>query len=168
MFAWQFSKAQHVAELRGWSKFVSMQNHYNLIYREEEREMNPLCVDQGVGLLPWSPLARGVLCGTKTRTGELRTTRSGTDPFMVKLYTQDADYQIVERVAELARKKSVAAASLSLAWLLNKKPVVAPIIGATKLHHLDDAVSALNVVLTADEMTFLEELYQPHAIAGHQ
>jgi len=169
MFAWQFSKAQQVAEKNGWAKFVSMQNHYNLIYREEEREMNPLCIDQGVASLPWSPLARGLLCGNLSKAGEKKTTRSGTDPFTPQLYTEDqkeSDYAIIERVADLAGKKGISAATLSLAWLLHKEPVAAPIIGATKLHHLDDAANAVHVQLSAEDIKFLEELYRPHAVAG--
>jgi len=170
MWAWQFAKAQSVAEKHGWTKFVSMQNHYNLLYREEEREMNPLCKDQGVGLIPWSPLARGVLVGNRTRENfKGDTARGQADEFTVRLYekTFSADLEIVERVAELAKKKNVSAASIALAWLLHKG-VSSPIIGATKQHHLDDAVAAVHVKLTDEEVTYLEQLYQPHSIAGHQ
>jgi len=169
MYAWQFSKAQHIAEKNGWAKFVSMQNHYNLIYREEEREMNPLCTDQGVASMPWSPLARGLLCGNATKAGELQTTRASSDPHSAMLYTaetKDNDFAIIDRVNELAAKKKVSAATLSLAWLLHKQPVVAPIIGATKIHHLDDAAAAVHLKLSEDDLRFLEELYKAHPIAA--
>src|SRR6266536_768737 len=138
MFAWQFAKAQHVAERNGWTQFVSMQNHYNLVYREEEREMIPLCVDQGVGVIPWSPLARGVLAGNRSRDGERRTTRSETDQFTDYLYSQPTDFDVVERVAKVAAERGVPPAQVALAWLLGKPGVTAPIIGATKLGHLTD------------------------------
>ena len=137
MFAWQFAKAQHVAERNGWTRFVSMQNHYNLLYREEEREMIPQCIDQGVGVIPWSPLARGVLAGNRTREGEKRTTRSETDGFTDFLYNQPTDFDVVDRVVEVAEERNVAPAQVALAWLLHKPGVTAPIIGATKPHHLD-------------------------------
>ena len=136
MFAWQFAKAQHVAEPHGWTRFVSMQNHYNLVYREEEREMLPLCVDQGVGVIPWSPLARGVLAGNRTRGGERLTTRADTDQFTDYLYNQPTDFDVVERVAEVAAERGVPPAQVALAWLLHKPAVTAPIVGATKLEHL--------------------------------
>jgi len=167
MFAWQFAKAQHVAEQHGWTRFISMQNHYNLIYREEEREMIPLCIDQGVGVIPWSPLARGILAGNRTREGEKTTTRSGTDPFADFLYTQAADFDIVDRVAEVARERGVPMAQVALAWLLRRSGVTAPIVGATKVRHLEDALAAEQLSLTDDEVTRLEELYVPHAVAGH-
>ena len=142
MFAWQFAKAQHAAERHGWTRFVSMQNHYNLIYREEEREMIPLCIDQGVGVIPWSPLARGVLAGNRTRAGERLTTRAGGDPFTDYLYCQPTDFDVVERVAEVAAERGVPPAQVALAWLLHKPAVTAPIVGATKLEHLADALAA--------------------------
>jgi aryl-alcohol dehydrogenase-like predicted oxidoreductase len=167
MFAWQFAKAQHVAELRGWTPFVSMQNHYNLIYREEEREMLPLCVDQGVGVIPWSPLARGVLAGNRTREGERLTTRSSGDPFTDYLYSQPTDFDVVERVAEIAAERGVPAAQIALAWLLHKPAVTAPIVGATKAEHLQDALAAEQLALSDEEIARLEEPYAPHPVLGH-
>jgi aryl-alcohol dehydrogenase-like predicted oxidoreductase len=163
MFAWQFAKAQAVAPTR----FVSMQNHYNLVYREEEREMIPQCIDQGVAVLPWSPLARGLLAGNRTREGERLTTRARTDPFGDSLYTQEVDFAVVERAAELAAARGVPAAQVALAWLLHKPGVTAPIVGATKLEHLDDAVAAEQLALDAAEIARLEEPYVPHSISGH-
>ncbi|HTA36802.1 MAG TPA: aldo/keto reductase [Solirubrobacteraceae bacterium] len=167
MFAWQFAKAQHIAERNGWTKFVSMQPHYNLIYREEEREMIPLCLDQGVGVIPWSPLARGVLAGNRTREGERRTTRSGSDPFTDHLYSQPTDFDIVERVGEVAAERGVAAAQVALSWLLHKPGVTAPIVGATKLEHLHDALAAEQLSLDEEEIARLEEPYAPHPVLGH-
>jgi len=167
MFAWQFAKAQHAAVLHGWTPFVSMQPHYNLLYREEEREMLPQCRDMGVGVIPWSPLARGVLAGSRTRGGEQRTTRSGSDPLVESLYS-DADYDIVERVQEVARERGCAPAQVALAWLLHQPGVTAPIVGATKLAHLEDAVAAVGLSLSAEERERLEEPYVPHAVAGHE
>jgi aryl-alcohol dehydrogenase-like predicted oxidoreductase len=167
MFAWQFAKAQYVAERNGWTKFVSMQPHYNLIYREEEREMIPLCIDQGVGVIPWSPLARGVLAGNRTREGERRTTRSGSDPFTDYLYSQPTDFDVVERVGEVAAERSVPAAQVALSWLLHKPGVTAPIVGATKLEHLQDALAAEQLPLDEEEIARLEEPYAPHPVLGH-
>jgi 1-deoxyxylulose-5-phosphate synthase len=167
MFAWQFAKAQHVAERNGWTQFVSMQNHYNLIYREEEREMIPLCIDQGVGVIPWSPLARGVLAGNRSRDGERRTTCSETDQFTDYLYSQPTDFDVVERVAKVAAERGVPPAQVALAWLLGKPGVTAPIIGATKLGHLTDALAAEELELTDDEVKRLEEPYLPHPVLGH-
>jgi aryl-alcohol dehydrogenase-like predicted oxidoreductase len=167
MFAWQFSKAQHIAERRDWTRFVSMQNHYNLIYREEEREMIPLCIDQGVGVLPWSPLARGVLAGTRTREGTRLTTRAGADPFTDYLYNQPTDFDVVERVAEVASERGVTPAQAALAWLLHKPGVTAPIVGATKPEHLDDALAAEQLKLSDEEIARLEEPYVPHPVLGH-
>jgi aryl-alcohol dehydrogenase-like predicted oxidoreductase len=167
MHAWQFAKAQHVAELHGWTKFMSMQNHYNLIYREEEREMIPQCVDQGVGVIPWSPLARGVLAGNRTRDGERRTTRSETDAFVDYLYNQPTDFDVVDRVAVVAAERGVSSAQIALAWLLHKPAVTAPIIGATKLGHLTDAIAAEQLDLSDDEIKRLEEPYVPHPVLGH-
>jgi 1-deoxyxylulose-5-phosphate synthase len=163
MYAWQFAKAQAVAATR----FVSMQNHYNLVYREEEREMIPQCIDQGVAVLPWSPLARGLLAGNRTREGERLTTRAQTDSFGDSLYTPEVDFAVVDRVAELAAARGVPAAQVALAWLLHKPGVTAPIVGATKLEHLDDAVAAEQLALDAAEITRLEEPYVAHSIAGH-
>jgi aryl-alcohol dehydrogenase-like predicted oxidoreductase len=167
MFAWQFAKAQHVAERHGWTKFVSMQPHYNLIYREEEREMIPLCLDQGVGVIPWSPLARGVLAGNRTREGTRNTTRSDSDPFTDYLYSQPTDFDVVERVGEIAGKRGVPAAQIALAWLLHKPGVTAPIVGATKPGHLEDALAAEQLTLSDEEITRLEEPYAPHPVLGH-
>ena len=167
MFAWQFAKAQHTAERGGLTRFVSMQNHYNLIYREEEREMLPLCADQGIGVIPWSPLARGVLAGSRTRAGERRTTRSDSDPFTDYLYSQPTDFDVVERVAEVASERGVPAAQVALAWLLHKPAVTAPIVGATKLGHLQDALAAEQLTLSDAEIARLEEPYAPHPVLGH-
>jgi aryl-alcohol dehydrogenase-like predicted oxidoreductase len=167
MFAWQFAKAQHTAERHGWTRFVSMQNHYNLIYREEEREMIPLCVDQGVGVIPWSPLARGVLAGTRTRDGDKRTTRSETDPFTDYLYSQPTDFDVVDRVGEIAAERGVPSAQVALAWLLHRQGVTAPIVGSTKLGHLEDALAGEQLDLDDKEMERLEEPYVPHPVLGH-
>lgn len=167
MFAWQFAKALYTSDLRGWARFVSMQNHYNLVYREEEREMNPLCRDQGIGLIPWSPLARGFLAGNRTRDHQGETTRSTTDPFADQLYYRDSDFQIVERVTQLAKQRGVSNMQIALAWMLNKPEITAPIIGASKSHHLPEAIAALDIKLSADEGKSLEELYQPHPVLGH-
>jgi aryl-alcohol dehydrogenase-like predicted oxidoreductase len=167
MFAWQLAKAQHVAERNGWTRFVSMQNHYNLIYREEEREMIPLCRDQGVGVIPWSPLARGFLTGTRTRAGERRTTRAETDQFTDSLYGRPEDFDVADRVAEVAGERGVPAAQLALAWLMHRPGVTAPIVGATKLAHLEDALAAADLDMSAEDMVRLEEPYVPHPVLGH-
>jgi aryl-alcohol dehydrogenase-like predicted oxidoreductase len=167
MYAWQFAKAQYCADAHGWTRFSSMQNHYNLLYREEEREMIPQCVDQGVGVIPWSPLARGVLAGNRTRSGERRTTRAGTDPFSDSMYAAPSDFDIVDRVAAMASGRGVPPAQVALAWLLQRPGVTAPIIGATKLGHLEDALAGEQLDLTEDEVRQLEELYIPHAVLGH-
>jgi aryl-alcohol dehydrogenase-like predicted oxidoreductase len=161
MWAWQFSKAQYTAELHGWTKFVSMQNHYNLIHREEEREMMPLCVDQGVGVIPWSPLARGRL----TRDWDESTARSETDEFGKQLYKPE-DRVIVGRVAEIAEARGIPRAQVALAWMLGKPFVTSPIVGATKEHHIDDAVAAVDVELSDDEVARLEEPYTPRPVVG--
>jgi aryl-alcohol dehydrogenase-like predicted oxidoreductase len=166
MFAWQFAKAQHVAERHGWTPFVSMQNHLNLVYREEEREMLPLCRDLGVGVIPWSPLARGMLAGNRGRGGERHTTRANNDAFGDSLYTEAADFDVVERVAKVAAERGLPPAQVALAWLLHKPEVTAPIVGATKLQHLEDAVAAVDVALSDEEIARLEEPYAPHAVAG--
>ena len=167
MFAWQFAKAQHAADSHGWTRFVSMQNHYNLVYREEEREMIPQCVDMGVGVIPWSPLARGLLAGTRTREGERRTTRSGSDSFLDALYAAD-DFDVVDRVAEVAAARGVPPAQVALAWLMHRPGVSAPIIGATRLGHLQDALAAEELGLSEEEMRRLEEPYVPHPVLGHE
>ncbi len=167
MFAWQFAKAQHTAERHGLTRFVSMQNHYNLVYREEEREMIPLCLDQGVGVIPWSPLARGVLTGTRDRAGGKHTTRASTDPFTDYLYSQPTDFDVVERVSEVADARGVPMAQVALAWLLHKPGVTAPIVGSTKPQHLADALAAESLDLDDDEIARLEEPYVPHPVLGH-
>lgn len=161
MYAWQFAKALFVADQHNWTRFVSMQNHYNLLYREEEREMMGLCEDQGIGVIPWSPLARGRL----TRAWDGQTERAQTDEFGKTLYAQ-GDRAIVERVAQVAEKRGVSRAQVALAWMLSKPVITAPIIGASKPHYLDDAVAALSLKLTNEEIALLEEEYQPHATAG--
>jgi aryl-alcohol dehydrogenase-like predicted oxidoreductase len=166
MFAWQFAKAQHAAERNGWTRFVSMQNHYNLVYREEEREMIPQCVDMGVGCIPWSPLARGFLVGNRSREGQRHTTRANNDPFADAMYVE-SDFDVVDSLVEVARAKDVAPARVALAWLLHKPGVTAPIVGATKLHHLDDAIGAVDVSLTDEEIKRLEAAYVPHSVLGH-
>jgi 1-deoxyxylulose-5-phosphate synthase len=167
MFAWQFAKAQHTAQAHGWTKFVSMQNHYNLIYREEEREMIPLCLDQGVGCIPWSPLARGVLAGNRSREGGRHTMRSSTDPFTDYLYAQPTDFDVVDAVGEVAAARGIAPAQVALAWLLAKPGVTAPIVGSTKKRHLKDALAAEALVLSEDEVALLEKPYVPHPVLGH-
>ena len=165
MPAWQFAKMLFTADAHGWTRFVTMQNHYNLLYREEEREMMPLCLDQGIGVIPWSPLARGLLAGRRRP----KTTRAATDTYGKQIYGEeigDADARVVDRVEELARESGVAPAQLALAWLLHKPDVVAPIVGASKAQHIADAVSALDVKLESETMAKLEELYLPHAVAG--
>ena len=164
MWAWQFGKALQLAGERGWHRFVSMQDHYNLLNREEEREMHPLCADQGIGVIPWSPLARGRL----TRDSEETTSRSSIDEFAKRLYDERSDRAIVDRVAEIARERGISRAQVSLAWLLSKPVVTAPIVGVTKEHHLDDAVAAGDVQLTDEEIARLEEPYTPHAVVGFE
>jgi aryl-alcohol dehydrogenase-like predicted oxidoreductase len=164
MYAWQFAKAQRVAR----TPFVSMQNHYNLVYREEEREMIPQCLDQGVGILPWSPLARGFLTGTRTRAGERRTTRSATDDVADELYGRPEDFDVAERLAGVAAERGVPPAQVALAWLLHKPGVTAPIVGATRLEHLGDALAAAELALTDEEIARLEEPYRPHPVLGHR
>ncbi|MBI1806937.1 MAG: aldo/keto reductase [Ignavibacteria bacterium] len=167
MFAYQFAKALHISEMNGWARFVSMQNHYNLVYREEEREMTPLCKEEGIAILTWSPLARGFLTGSRKRGTQDATPRDQSDQYAKELYYQESDYQIVDRVVELAKKKGVKPAQVALAWLLHQDGVTAPIIGASKMEHLDDAIGALEVKLDGDERKFLEELYAPHRVLEH-
>jgi len=165
MYAWQFSKALYLADLRGWTRFVSMQNHYNLLYREEEREMIGLCKSEGIGVIPWSPLARGRLA----RPWQSESTkRFETDRFGTSMYarTEEADKVVVDRLVQLAAERGIPQAQLALAWLLSKSAVTAPIVGASKPHHLDDAVAALNVKLSAEEIKALEEPYIPHPVLG--
>jgi aryl-alcohol dehydrogenase-like predicted oxidoreductase len=167
MYAWQFAKAQHVADAHGWTRFVSMQDHYNLVYREEEREMIPQCIDQGVGVIPWSPLARGFLTGTRTREGERRTTRAETDAFTDSLYGRDEDFDVADRLTQVAASRDVPPAQLALAWLMHKPGVTAPIVGATKLAHLEDAIAAAELDVHDADMVALEEPYVPHPVLGH-
>jgi aryl-alcohol dehydrogenase-like predicted oxidoreductase len=166
MFAWQFAKALHVAEKNGWTRFVTMQNHLNLLYREEEREMLPLCADAGIGVIPWSPLARGRL----TRDWNESTERQNTDGFGNSLYdkTADADRRVIEAVAKIAAARGIPRAQVALAWVIGKAEVSAPIVGASKPRHLDDAIAALHVNLTADEVASLEAPYMPHDVVGFQ
>jgi 1-deoxyxylulose-5-phosphate synthase len=167
MFAWQFTKAQYLAERLGWTRFASMQNHYNLAYREEEREMIPLCVDQGVAVLPYSPLARGVLTGNRNRQGERRTARAGADPLSDERYNSPGDFDVVDRLTEVAAARGAPPAQVALAWLLSRPAVTAPIIGATRLGHISDALAAVQLALTEEEVRRLEEPYLPHPVLGH-
>ena len=166
MHAWQFAKAQHAADAIGGTRFISMQNHYNLVYREEEREMIPQCLDLGVGVIPWSPLARGLLAGTRTRDGERLTTRSSTDPFADYLYSEQ-DFDVIDVVAEVALERDVSMAQIALAWVLSKSGVTSPIVGATKIGHISDAIAAAAVTLTDEEVSRLERPYVPHPVLGH-
>ena len=166
MYAWQFASMQHAARSHGWTPFVSMQNHYNLIYREEEREMLPLCRHEGVGVIPWSPLARGWLTRPRSESAEGATARSRSDAFAQRMY-EDSDYVVTDRVAELAEARGLPMAQIALAWLLSRPGVTAPIIGASKSHHVEDAVAAVEVELTDDEIARLEEPYAPHPVLGH-
>jgi aryl-alcohol dehydrogenase-like predicted oxidoreductase len=167
MFAWQFARMLDLASYRGKARFVTMQNHYNLIYREEEREMIPLCLDQGIGVLPWSPLARGFLAGARRKEDYGDTVRAKTDDYAKGLYYQDADFAVVERLKEVAGRRGLPMARVALAWLLSKPAVTAPIVGATKREHLEEAVAALDVRLEAGEIRALEEPYTPHRVLGH-
>jgi len=167
MFAWQFAKAQACAQLNGKARFVSMQNHYNLLYREEEREMIPQCIDQGVGVIPWSPLARGRLAGNRTAAGERLTKRADSDEFADTLYQPELDQPILDRLAEVAKTRNAPAAQVALAWLLQRPGVVAPIVGATKVAHLEDALAAEKLKLDDTEISLLEGSYVPRTIAGH-
>lgn len=167
MFAWQFAKALHTSEKHGWTKFVSMQNHYNLVYREEEREMIPLCIDQGIGLIPWSPLARGFFAGDRKRGGGGETVRSNTDPFGNSLYFRDEDFEVAERVADVAKERGVSNSRIALTWVLSKPYIASPIVGATKMDHLDQAIAALDLQLSEEEIKKLEKSYRPHPVLGH-
>jgi aryl-alcohol dehydrogenase (NADP+) len=176
MAAWEFAKFVFIAKANGFPRFISMQNHYNLVYREEEREMIPLCREENVGIIPWSPLARGFLAGNRPRSaeGELRqgfvgqgeTVRGKTDASAQRLYYQESDYQVVDRVIDLAKKRGLSNAQIALAWMLHKPGITSPIIGATKPHHLAEAVKALDVQLAQDDIRYLEEPYQPHQVLG--
>lgn len=167
MSAWQFAKALYLADLHGWTRFISMQNHYNLVYREEEREMIPLCRTEAIGLIPWSPLARGFLAGNRTIDKGGETARAQTDEFAHSMYYQESDFKIVERVVSLAQTHQVKPTQIALTWMLHKPGITAPIIGASKMSHLEDAVAALEISLSEDELKFLEAPYTPHPVLGH-
>jgi aryl-alcohol dehydrogenase (NADP+) len=167
MFAWQFASMLHASVSHGWTPFVSMQNHYNLVYREEEREMLPLCRDRGIAVIPWSPLARGFLAGNRRAADRGETSRAKTDDYAHEMYYAASDFTIATRVSELAARRGLKPTQVALAWLLAKPGVTAPIVGVSKIEYFDDLVAALNVRLDADEMTFLEQLYEPHRVLGH-
>jgi len=167
MFAWEFAKYLYLADQHGYTRFVSMQNHYNLIYREEEREMNPLCRAEGVALIPWSPLARGFLTGNRRGEDKGETVRAKSDAFAHGLYYKEDDFQVVDHVTEIAKKHGVPNAQIALAWILHKPGVTSPIIGATKEHHIPDAVKGAEIKLSAEEIVYLEAPYKPHPILGH-
>jgi aryl-alcohol dehydrogenase (NADP+) len=167
MYAWQFARMRYTQKARGWTPFVTMQNHYNLMHREEEREMNPLCLSEGVGLLPWSPLARGFLTGSRKRGARDASQRERGDAYAREMYYRDEDYDVVDVLQAVAKERAVPPAQVALAWLLSKPGVVAPIIGATKVQHLDDAVAALGVELSDVERARLEQPYKPHPVLGH-
>jgi len=169
MWAWQFAKMQQVAREHGWAPFVSMQNHYNLLYREEEREMIPLCLDQGVGLLPWSPLARGFLAGNRGREDKTTgaTSRAQTDEIAQRFYYQDSDFAVVDALQKVAEARGASMARVAYAWLLGRRGVTAPIVGASKVWQLEEAVGATELVLSADEVEALEGAYRPHPVLGH-
>jgi len=166
MFAWQFMKMLAIADRHGWTRFVSMQNHYNLVYREEEREMMPLCREEGIGVIPWSPLARGFLAGNRRKEDRGETARAKSDGFAHNLYYSEADFAVADRCAELAGRLGVKPTQVALAWLLAQPGLTAPIVGASKLSHLDDAVAAVDLALTDDDLGFLEAPYQPHQVLG--
>ncbi|GEM46946.1 aldo/keto reductase [Deinococcus cellulosilyticus] len=165
MFAYQFARSLYLADLKSWTRFVSMQNHYNLVYREEEREMIPLCIEEGVGVIPWSPLARGFLTGNR-KGGEAQTTRAKSDGFSHSLYGSETDHQIADRVAEVAGQHGVSSSQVAIAWMLSKPGITAPIIGASKLPHLEQAIAALDVKLSEEDVRHLEEPYCPRSVAG--
>jgi aryl-alcohol dehydrogenase (NADP+) len=167
MHAWQFAKALYTADAHGWTRFVSMQPQYNLVYREEEREMLPLCLDQGIGVIPWSPLARGFLAGNRTRDGG-ETSRARGDQFARQLYFRDDDFAVAERLAAVATQRGTPPMQVALAWILGKRAVTAPIIGASRMDHLDEAVAALDLRLADEEVRLLEEPYRPHPVLGHR
>jgi aryl-alcohol dehydrogenase-like predicted oxidoreductase len=167
MFAWQFAKMLYTADRLGLTRFVTMQNHYNLIYREEEREMIPLCREEGIGMIPWSPLARGFLAGNRRKEDFGETVRAKTDDYGQKMYYQDSDFAVVDRVGEIARRRGVSNMQIALAWILQQPGITAPIIGASRLQHLDEAAAALRVKLDTDELKMLAEPYQPHPVLGH-
>jgi aryl-alcohol dehydrogenase-like predicted oxidoreductase len=167
MFAWEFMKCLSTSEREGWARFVSMQNHYNLVYREEEREMLPLCANEGIGVMPWSPLARGMLAGTRKSLGDDSTTRSSSDGLDQILYDQPSDWEVVEAVKKVAAARGVKPAQIAMSWLLSRPQVSAPIVGATRIEHLDDAIAACDITLDKEEVGALEAPYVPHAVKGH-
>jgi aryl-alcohol dehydrogenase-like predicted oxidoreductase len=166
MYAYELMRALSTSERNGWARFVSMQNHYNLVYREEEREMLPLCIEEGLGVMPWSPLARGMLAGTRTTLGDDSTARSSTDALDQLWYREPSDWDVVEAVRSVAGERGVPPARIALAWLLSKPVVSSPIVGATKLDHLDEAVAALDIRLSEEEVAILEAPYRPHPVIG--
>lgn len=168
MYAWQFSKSLYLADINGWTRFAAMQNHYNLVYREEEREMLPLCLSEGIGVIPWSPLARGFLSGNRSRDDWGDTTRAKSDGFAHDMYYQESDFEVVERVKELAKQRGVTPSQIALAWLLHQPAVTSPIIGASKMDHLEQDVAAIEIQLSSEELELLEEPYQPHPVLGHR
>jgi len=167
MYAWQFAKMLYTADLRGYTRFVSMQNHYNVVYREEEREMNVLCRDQGIALIPWSPLARGFVTGTRRAEDKGETKRAKSDEFAHRMYYRSSDFTVVRRVTEIATQRGVSNAQIALAWLLHQPGVTAPIVGASKMTHLEDAAAALTLKLSGEELRALAEPYEPHPVLGH-
>jgi aryl-alcohol dehydrogenase (NADP+) len=167
MYAWQFAKALHTSDQNGWSRFVSMQNHYNLVYREEEREMIPLCIDRGVGVIPWSPLARGFLAGNRSEDRSGETARSKSDAFAHQMYYSEADFAVLNPATKLADARGVKPAQVALAWMLHKPGITSPIVGASKMYQLDEAIEAADLKLEGDEIRSLEEPYVPHRVLGH-
>jgi len=166
MLAWQFAKMLYVADRHGWTRFVSMQNHYNLVYREEEREMMPLCREEGIGVIPWSPLARGFLAGNRRKEDKGDTERAKTDEFAHSLYYADSDFTVAARAVEVAGRLGVKSTQVALAWLLARPGLTAPIVGASKLMHLEEAVAAVDLTLSAEDCAYLEEPYEPHRVLG--
>jgi aryl-alcohol dehydrogenase (NADP+) len=167
MHAWQFAKMLYTADAMGMTRFVSMQNHYNLVYREEEREMMPLCREEGIAVIPWSPLARGFLAGNRRASDFGETVRAKTDDYAKQMYYQPSDFTVVERLSEIAAQRGLSNAQVAMAWILSKPDVTAPIIGASKMKHLEEAVAALSIGLTEEEIGALEAPYQPHPVLGH-
>jgi len=167
MFTWQFAKSLYLTDLNNWTRFVSMQNHYNLVYREEEREMIPLCIDQGIGLIPWSPLARGFLAGNRSRNKSGESTRAKSDNIAHRMYYQEPDFDVLDRAIELGQRHGVSSAQIALAWMLHKPGITSPIIGASKMRHLEEAIAAIDIQLSNEEIAYLEEPYQPHPVLGH-
>jgi aryl-alcohol dehydrogenase (NADP+) len=168
MYTWQFSKSLYLADIKGWTRFVAMQNHYNLVYREEEREMLPLCRSEGIGVIPWSPLARGFLSGNRTRKDWGETPRAKSDDFAHDMYYQESDFTVVERVIKIAAQRGVTPSQIALAWLLHQPGVTAPIIGASQMAHLEQDAAAIDIELSPEELDMLEEPYQPHPVLGHR